>query len=205
MIYHPEIEQGTEEWKLIKAGRFSSSKAAVIMGGLDTSGLASYIQDLAWERVYGPIDGGYKNSAMERGHVVEPDAREWYSFVKGSPVEQCGFVQREDFPNCGWSPDGLLMHRKGAIEAKCPLHKAWMECKRTGKIPSEYRWQTKFALWIGQLDWLDFISYHPLAGGLIVEATVTETEMQQMAERVTLLEAKVQSWVNILQDKKEAA
>ena len=58
---------------------------------------------------------------------------------------------------------------------------------------------------MAQLDGLDFIAYHPQAGGLIVPCEVTESERQQMAERVALLEPKVQEWVEILTDKKEAA
>lgn len=193
-----DIEQGSPEWHEIKAGKWSASKAAVIMGGLDTSGLADYIKDLAWERVHGPIEGGgYKSAAMERGNVVEAEARDWYAFERDIEVVQVGCVLHATVPNVLWSPDGLVGDA-GAIEAKCPLHKAYMEVKRTGKVPSEYRWQTKFGMWVGQRECMDFLAYHPQPGGLIIPCEVTDEEKERMEERIALLEPKVQKWVDIL-------
>jgi putative phage-type endonuclease len=203
-VIHRGIEQGTPEWFALKAGQFSSSKAGVTMGGLDTKGLADYLQDLAWERVYGPVEGGFKSKAMERGNEVEPEARDWYAFERGVAVEQVALVDHATLPNVCWSPDGLVEPRRG-IEAKSPLHKAWMAVKRSGDVPAEYRWQVRWAIWTGELDGLDFVAYHPRAGGLIVPCECSESEKQQMAERVALLEPKVQKWVDILNDKRAAA
>lgn len=202
-IIHRGIEQGTPEWFALRAGKFSASKAAVIMGGLDTAGLDAYIRDLAWERVYGPIlDGGYKSSAMERGNAVEPEARDWYAFEKGIVVEQVSLVEHATIPNVVWSPDGVFGRK--AIEAKSPLHKAWMDVLATGKVPSEYRWQCRWACWVGELEALDFVCYHPKPGGIIIPWETTESEKQQMAERVALLEPKVQAWVDKLNERKAA-
>lgn len=201
-IIHREFAQHTPEWFSMKAGKFSASKAAIIMGNLDTSGLASLIKDLAWERVHGPVEGGFKSAAMERGNEMECEARDWYAFTRDVIVEQVGFVEHASIPNVGWSPDGLIGERS-AIEAKCPLHKAWMEIKRTGQVPSEYRWQCRWAMWVGELEALDFAAYHPQGGGLIVPCELTDKEREQMAERVELLEPKVQQWVDILTDKRE--
>lgn len=198
-MIHRGIEQGTPEWFALRAGKFSASRAAIVMGGLDTSGLAGYIQDLAWERVYGPIPEGFKSDAMKRGNEVEPEARDWYAFEKGVSVEEVTLVEH-DALNAVWSPDGLV--GRGAIEAKSPRHKAWMEVKRTGKVPSEYRWQCKWAMWVGGLEWLDFIAYQPQAGGIIIPCEVSEAEKEQMAERVAVLEPKVQAWVEILKGAK---
>lgn len=202
-IIHRDFEQQSPEWFAIKAGKWSASKAAVTMGGLDTAGLSSLIKDIAWERVYGETDAGFRSSAMERGNVLEPESREYYEFIKGVTVETVGFIEHGCIPNVGWSPDGI--YGKGAIEAKNPLHKAWMEVKRTGKVPSEYRWQTKWGMWVGELDFLDFVCYHPKAGGLIVSCEVTESEKQQMEERVLLLEKKVSEWISIITYEENAA
>jgi putative phage-type endonuclease len=203
-IIHRDIAQGSPEWFAIKAGKWSASKAAIIMGGLDTSGLASYIKDLAWERVYGPIEGGFKSPAMERGNEVEPEARDYYAFERGVAVEEVGCVIHADLPNVLWSPDGLI-EDDGAIEAKSPLHKAWMDCAKSGLVPSEYRWQCKFAMWVGQLSFLDFVAYHPAPGGLIIPCEPSPSDHEQMAERIALLEPKVQAWVDILMSRKVAA
>lgn len=200
--YHPGIVQGTPEWDAVRAGKWSASKGAVIMGGLDTGGLRDLILDLAWGRVYGPPEGGYRSKVMERGHLVEPEARDWFAFTRDVSVEEVGFVEHATIPHCGWSPDGLFNERRNAIEAKCPLHKAWMHVQETGKVPAEYRWQCKFACFVGQLDGLTFVAYHPRAGGLMVDIEATEADKAQIEERLALLEPKVVSRVAILMGRK---
>ncbi len=196
-IIHRDIVQHSPEWYAIRAGKWSASVAGTIMGGLDTSGLASLIQDIAWARVFGPIEAGFQSAAMDRGNVLEPLAREWYAEQQGVTVEQVGFVTHGSLPNVGWSPDGLCGPGHG-LELKCPLHKAWMATKKAGKVPAEYRWQTRWAMWVGQLEWLDFVAWHPQAGGILIPCEVTAEECEQMAERVALLEPKVAAWVEVI-------
>ncbi len=203
--YHFDIEQGTEAWDEIRAGKWSASKAGVIMGGLDTKGLADYIMDIAWGRVYGPTEAStYKSAAMERGNNLEPETRERYAFQTDHVIETCGFVEHSSIPHVGWSPDGITPSRKHAIEVKNPLHKAYMEVVRTGKIPAEYRWQCKWAAWVGELDSLDFLCDHPKAGLIVIPAEVTESEKDQMEARVSILEPKVAEWISRLQERKSA-
>lgn len=203
-IIHRDIVQGSPEWFALRAGKWSASNAATIMGGLDTSGLASLVKDVAWERVYGPTDSdSYKSPAMERGNVLEAEARDWYAFTTGQEIEQVGVVEHVTVPHVSWSPDGLCLPR--ATEIKCPLHKAWMEVKRTGKVPAEYRWQCNWACWVGQLDGLDFVAYHPQAGGLLIPHDFNPDLADEMQARVALLETRVAEWVEIITDKKAAA
>ena len=197
----------TPELRPQRAGKLTSSKAAVIMGGLDTSGLASYVKDLAWERVYGvDVDEpSYVNAAMERGQMVEQSARDWYAFETDSVVDHDPdrTLDHPTIPMVAASPDGIRDDR--VVEIKCPLHKAWMEVKRTGKVPAEYRWQTRWQMWVTGKHACDFVAYHPTPGGLIVPCVVTPEEIAQMVERAALIEAKVQEWVAILTDHREAA
>lgn len=203
--FHFDIDQGTPEWDAIRAGRWSASRAATIMGGLDTQGLKDLVMDIAWGRIYGPIEhGSFKSAAMERGNNLEESTRDSYAFQTDNVIDQCGFVEHATIPWVGWSPDGLIGRKKG-IEAKNPLHKAYMEVMRTRLIPSEYRWQVRWGMWVGQLDSMDFLCDHPKAGLIILECEVTESEKQQMEERVHLLEPRVAQWMDILLSKKVAA
>lgn len=196
-IIHRDITQGSPEWFAIRAGTWSASNAGTIMGGLDTSGLASLVQDIAWQRVFGSTDGGFKSAAMERGNELEAYAREWYAEDRGVVVEQVGFVSHGAVPNVGWSPDGLCGPGHG-VELKCPLHKAWMAVKKQGMVPAEYRWQCRWAMWVGNLEWLDFVAWHPQAGGILIPCEVTATEFEQMADRVAALEPKVAAWIEVI-------
>lgn len=197
-IIRRDIRQGTQAWHDARAGKFSASQAATIMGDISNPTLLAYLKDLGWERVYGQTDSGFKSKAMDRGHVVEPEARDWFAFTRDVVVEEVGLVEHAFLPNVVWSPDGLFDDGNRGIEAKCPLHRAWMDCKRTGKVPAEYRWQCKWAMWVGQLDELAFIAYHPLPGGITVPCEITDADCDAMAERIALLEPRVQVWVDIL-------
>jgi putative phage-type endonuclease len=203
--FHFDIEQGTPEWHAIRAGKWSASRAGTIMGGLTTKGLEDLIMDMAWGRVYGPVEhSSFKSAAMERGNNLEPETRESYAFATDRVIDECGFVEHATIPNVGWSPDGLC-GRKHAIEAKNPLHKAYMEVKRTGNIPSEYLWQTKWGMWVGELDSQDFLCDHPKAGLIIIPCQITDSEKDHMSSRVQLLEPRVAEWIDILNDKRKAA
>ena len=170
------------------------------MGGLDTNGLADYVKELAWERVYGVSDDpGYTSSAMERGTLLEADALAWYAFETDSEPDQDSdrTIVHPDFPTVAASPDAILVDR--CIEAKCPMPRAWMEVKRTMKIPAEYRWQVRWQMWCAGKNLADFVCYHPSAGGIIIAAELSDEDAKAMADRVPVVEAMIAEWVNILE------
>lgn len=187
-----------------RLGKLTASKAGVIMGGLDTSGLQTYVKSLAWERVYGARDEEYKSSAMDRGNALEASALDWYEFETCETlVRTPGFMQHPSIAYVGASPDALMEGK--TVQVKCPLHGAWMETKRTMQVPAEYRWQCRWESWVCGLRACDFVTWHPIAGGLIVPMTVSDAECDQMAERAAIVDAMVRKWVDILTDRREAA
>lgn len=180
----------------------TASKAAVVMGGLDTDGLKRYVCQLAWERVYGVSEEeGYTSAAMERGIALEAEALAWYAFETGSALDQDPdrIIDHPTMPFVAASPDALREDR--TIEAKCPLHFAWMQTKKTGQVPSEYRWQCRWQMWCAGVRLCDFVAYHPSAGGIIVPISLSDDEIAQMTERVPIVEARIAEWVNVLENK----
>lgn len=204
-VYHPDIQQNTPEWDAIRAGKWTASSGAKIMGGLTTQGLKDLIKDLAWGRVFGKTDSGFTSKAMDRGHEIEPQARDWFAFQHDAVIEQVGFVEHGRIPNLGWSPDGLYSQRRRGVEIKCLLHKAWMDVHEERQVPSEYRWQCRFACFIGGLDQIDFVAYHPFPGGIVIPMGITDSERDQIEGRLTVLEPMVQARVDRLLEHKELA
>ena len=49
-----------------------------------------------------------------------------------------------------------------------------------------------------------FTTLGSVAGGLIVPTSVTDSEIEQMAERAYVVDAMVQKWVDVLQTRKAA-
>jgi putative phage-type endonuclease len=190
----------TPELRLARCGKMTASRAPVVMGGLDTKGLADYVKQIAWERVYGPPDEeGYKSAAMERGTLLEAEALSWYAFETSTALDQepDRAIDHPTVPNVAASPDALRPDR--VVEAKCPMPPAWMEVKRTMKVPAEYRWQARWQMWCCGLSLADFVCYHPSAGGIIIAAELSDEDAQAMADRVPIVEAMIAEWVAILE------
>ncbi|MCA9045084.1 MAG: YqaJ viral recombinase family protein [Planctomycetaceae bacterium] len=189
-----------------RLGKLTASKAGVIMGGLETSGLATYVKRLAWERFYGvPAEDIAKTAAMDRGNELEAAALDWYEFETDSELLRTpGFMAHPVIECVGASPDAVVYFDQGPIrtaQCKCPLSAAWMEVKRTLKVPAEYRWQCKWEAWVVGVPAFDFFVWHPVAGGIIVAGEVTTEECEQMAERAAVVDGLVQKWVEILTER----
>lgn len=196
----------TPEQRQQRLGKLTASRAAVWMGGLDTSGLATAVKRVAWERVHGDTaEEGFRSAAMDRGNEVEPAALDWYEFTTERELRRDAFVQHPklDFVSC--CPDGLTAGR--TVQAKSPLHGAWMDVRKATMrtkvcaVPSEYRWQCRWEMWCAELPECDFVCWHPVAGGLIVPFEVTASEIEQMTERAHVVDGLVQKWVEILTDR----
>ncbi len=73
--------------------------------------------------------GNWTSPSMKRGNDLEPFARMMFEKKMGLPVEEVGFLVNDDYPNLGYSPDGV--HFTGdpempvdyLIEIKCFMFK----------------------------------------------------------------------------------
>lgn len=201
MIIHHDIKQHSDDWFAVKAGKWSSSTAGRLMSGIETKGFNDLVKTVAWERVYGAAnEPRYQSAAMKRGNELEEDARTWYAFASDQIVTEVGFVDA-DIPSVGWSPDGLIINGTqivNAVEIKCLLHKAFMDVIASKEVPSEYRWQVRWAMWCGKIDSMDFVPYHPQAGGVIIKCHQKKIYIEQMQERVNDAEMLVAKWIERL-------
>ena len=58
----------TPEQAAKRLGKLGASESAIVMGGLDTKGLAALVRRKAGERVFGDLgEEGYKSWQMDRG------------------------------------------------------------------------------------------------------------------------------------------
>jgi len=183
--YHWNVQQGTPEWDLLRLGKFTASTFHTMLGNSQTK------KDLLWEvvaeRMFKDSDkDDYSSYAMERGKILESEARRLYQLVNETTVRECGFVDADDrfdgFAGC--SPDGLVGD-DGGIEIKAPLAKnflQWTEPADGGRevsyIKPEYYTQVQFNLFITQRKWWDFIYYHP-RGGIAIKRYEPDPEHQE--------------------------
>lgn len=156
MIIH-NVEQGSPEWHALRVGKVTSSRLKEVMAKDNLS----LIDKLIAEAISGQRKEGYTTAEMQRGIDLEPEARKAYENKTGHEVMQFGFLQSEQFPLLGLSPDGLIFS-DGAVEFKCPDTHTHVKCIRQNQIPNDYKDQVlQYFLVHTDLEWLDFVSFDP--------------------------------------------
>jgi hypothetical protein len=154
-----DVEQNSDQWFEMRAGKLTSSKLGTIMANYGKAfgePAKKYAVNIAIEQITGhPIPSSYQNEHMQRGHEQEPIARMLYESETFCAVGNGGFFGSE-FVGC--SPDGMVSDC-GVIEIKsviAPVHYA--SIKRQSLDPA-YRWQCIGNLKFTGREWLDFVSY----------------------------------------------
>lgn len=154
-----DIDQNTDEWFALRAGKVTGSAVAKVMSHFGKpfgEPAKKYAVDLAVEQLTGiPVESGYSNAHMERGHEEEPIARSRYEEEYFYEVTNGGFF---DNGITGVSPDGLVS-LDGMIEIKSAIPSIHYDRIRKNSIDSSYRWQCNFELKESGREWLDFVSY----------------------------------------------
>ena len=158
-----DILQGSEEWLQLRLGVATASNFSKIItstGKLSTQ-LEKYAIDLASQMLLEEPEEVYKTADMERGNILEDQAREAYEQETLDIVEQVSFIHYQSW---GYSPDGLV-GQDGIIEIKCPKATTHTKYLFEDRLPPEYKAQVQGGLMASQRKWCDFVSFHPLFKG----------------------------------------
>lgn len=163
-----ECCQGTPEWHQARLGIPTASCFDKILTptGKPSAQAEAYAHTLLAEILTGEAQGWGGNGWTDRGKELEGEAREYYEFATGQPVEQVGFCLRDD-RRVGCSPDGLVGD-SGLIEIKCPAPHTHVKYLLDGKAPTDYLAQIQGELYVTGREWCDFLSYHPEMPKLLV-------------------------------------
>lgn len=159
IYYHDDVQQGSDEWLLLRCGRLTCSQMAVAAGkGVTREKL---VYEKAGEIITGcPERVRYVNAAMEEGTLREDEARLAYARTAGIEVMTTGFITNDSYPDLGYSPDGILPDG-GIIEIKNPKMSTHIDYLIAGGVPAAYRHQVTGGMLIADAPYCDFISYYP--------------------------------------------
>jgi hypothetical protein len=155
MIEIFDFEQGTDEWRRARLGIPTASEFATVMAKGEGKVRKSYMLKLAGEIITGEPMESYKNAAMERGTLMEDEARDAYCFLKNVEVRRVGFI-RNGLAGC--SPDSLVGD-DGGLEVKSAAAHIQIERLIKNDLPAEHKAQVQGSIWISERDWWDFTSY----------------------------------------------
>lgn len=156
-----DIDQNTPEWIEARRGIPTASMFATVLaqgkGGGPSLTRRTYMHKLAGEIITGRPTENYSNGYMERGHLVEPEARDAYAFLRDVDPTPIGFVRNG---RAGASPDSLI-GSDGLLEIKSKAPHLWIEAMLRDDFPPEHVAQVQGQMWVAESNWCDLVVYFP--------------------------------------------
>lgn len=153
-----DITQGTDEWNLIRAGKFTASTIPALFMKESTKGYQDLIKRIAYERTAKKPVESFKSEWMQRGNEIEAQATAEYSNVMFAEVVRVGFVEVDEW--CGCSPDGFV-NDDGLIQVKCPKWNTFFDYKTIDDIDKDYIIQCQAEMLFSERGWNDLYIYDP--------------------------------------------
>lgn len=155
MRVYKDIIQQTPEWFYVKRLKMSASRASAIIAG--GKGLDTYINNLIEEFFDDGSGERFVSPDMERGNLLEDQARTMYELENDVEVEQVGFIELDDY--VGVSPDGLVGD-DGLIEIKNHKESVFINLLLSEKIDKKYYDQIQMQLYVTGRKWCDYVGYN---------------------------------------------
>ena len=157
MIDIIDVEQNSEAWFAARSGLPTASNFSTILAKGEGKTRRTYLLKLAGEILTGVPTEPITNAHMERGHEMEPAARDLYCFLTDFEVQRIGFVRNG---NKGCSPDSFI-GANGMLEIKTKLPHLLIDILLKGEFPSEHKAQCQGGLWVCEREWIDIAIYWP--------------------------------------------
>lgn len=157
-----QCEQNSPEWHRARLGIPTASSFADVLtkardGKSDGATRKTYMLKLAGEILTGePMEMVFTRD-MERGHLMEPEARDLYTLQTGASLERAGFARRG---RAGCSPDSLI-GKDGGLEIKTKAPHLLIDVILKDEFPAEHKAQVQGSLWITEREWWDLEVYWP--------------------------------------------
>jgi hypothetical protein len=194
-----DCEQGTDEWRLARLGIPTASSFATVLasgrGGAESKTRAKYMRQLAGEIITGKPMETYTNVHMERGKVMEAEARNFYSLVEGVEPQRVGFIKRG---KAGCSPDSLI-DTNGMLEIKTALPDIILEYMEAGPtwFPPQHVAQCQGQMWIAERGYVDLVVYWPGINYFRRRITRDEQYIEKLADAVNDFNNGVTDYVEL--------
>lgn len=201
-----ELEQGSPEWKAIRAGKVTGSRMNDVFAKLKSGGEAKtrsdYKMELVAERLTGIPEEQYVNGYMRWGTEYEPLARAAYEVLFDVVLDRVGFIVHPSMPFAGCSPDAFLGD-KGIVGFKCPKTTTHLRWRQKNTCPEEHAAQLYWELACNpSREWADFVSYDPRLPEhlqLFAARVFRENELiQQMEAEVIKFNAEIEEGIQWL-------
>lgn len=190
--------QGSPEWFAARAGIPTASEFHTVMAvgpkGGKSVGRVDYLNKLAGEILTGEPMASYVNADMERGKLMEDEARDLYAFQTGISPQRIGFIRSGDK---GASPDSLI-GTDGGLEIKSAAAHVQIKRLLADELPSEHKAQVHGNMWVAKREWWDFASYCPKLPLFIKKVYRDEDYIKKIAQEVDLFNIELRQTVEYI-------
>lgn len=197
MIEILTCEQRSPEWYAARLGLATASNFQTIMvpigpkGGIP-DGRKTLLRTLAGEIVTGEPAEGYSNANMERGQVMEDEARDFYSFTNNVECQRVGFVRNG---RAGCSPDSFIGDN-GMLEIKTAQPNVLIELLEKDEFPNKHVAQCQGGLWVTGREWINLLVYWPKMPLFIKTARRDEIYIAKLAAEVASFNEELDALVD---------
>ncbi len=194
-VYHWDLIQGTDAWLKARLGIITASEMHKLITPTgkvaNNDDIRAIVFQKVAERLTGKVEENFSNHHMERGRVFEPFAKDLYS-EKRYQVRDCGFITRQfDGFKIGYSPDGLLVDKNGAIEIKCPEQHKHVREIIEDESPKSAMMQIQTGMLVAGLEFVDFCSFY---NGMPMRIVTVEPDLE-IQEKIILAAANLEECV----------
>ncbi len=190
-----DCEQGSPEWFAARMGVPTASEFKTLLSGTkdakDKKTRATYMQKLAGEIITGEPMENYSNGHMERGKMMEDEARNYYAISAEGELQRVGFVKAD---GCGCSPDSLI-GTNGILEIKTALPHILIELIEKDDFPPAHKAQCQGALFVSGRRFVDLVVYWPKMPRFVKRAYRDEAYIEEIAAGVRVFNDELAAMV----------
>jgi hypothetical protein len=146
LVVYEDMVQGTPQWHALRDGLYTGSNAHKLL----KFGAIEYSQTTATN-----FKGNFHT---KRGHLLEDQAIELFERIKNCTVMRPAFITNTSYPQCGYSPDAMLV--EAVVECKAFNEQKHMAMWH-GDIPMEILAQVHFGMLITERSLTYLLIYNP--------------------------------------------
>jgi hypothetical protein len=175
-----DCEQNSEAWMRARCGLPTASAFSDILAKGEGRTRRAYMMKLAGEIITGEPAESFASAHTERGHALEAEARDLYTFSTGHEPQIVGFITDG---KKGCSPDSLIGD-DGGLEIKTALPHILAEILLKNEVPTQHKAQIQGSMWVTGRAWWDVCIYWPKMPVFIRRVPREEGYIQTLATEV---------------------
>lgn len=153
-----DVEQRTEEWHRLRYGKIGGTGSK----SLHVKGKTQLYELVACRMEEFALEESGTGKAAQDGIDKEPEAFAAAIRYTKLKFKEYGWLESEEIPLLGYSPDGLTKNYKDGLEIKSPTAKVHIKYLDLDQIPPEYTDQIAHAFTVNnKLERMHFMSFRP--------------------------------------------